>query len=240
MVSKFKSLAVVIPVHNEERIIKKTVSKVLSELNKLSVNSLLLIINDGSTDKTQDLLHELSRKYSKLKILKHNKNKGYGGAIQTGISYCLLKKIDYALFMDSDLTNDPKEIKKFVSEINNNYDCVKASRYISGGKTIKVPAGKIVISRFGNLISSLLFNVGIKDCTNGFRMLKVSKLKYIKLQENGFPVIMEEMYYLKKKKAKFKEIPITLRNRQHGKSHFRYSFRTFYDYLKYPIKSLWL
>ncbi len=241
MVLKSNSLAVIIPVHNEEKIIEETSDKVLKVLKSLPIRSRLVIVNDGSTDLTKEIIEKsIKRNPNILNIININKNKGYGNAIQAGIEYCIKGKIDYTLFMDSDLTNDPSDIKKFANEINQNYDCIKASRYIKGGKIQGVPAEKIIISRLGNLIASFLFNVGVKDCTNGFRMVRIDKFRKIKLREKGFPVIMEEIYYLKKRKAKFKEIPVTLKNRKTGTSHFKYSFKTFYSYLKYPVKSLWL
>ena len=241
MALKSKSLAVIIPVRNEEKIIEKTVGKVIKELKDLPIQSSLVIVNDGSIDNTKIIIKKsIKRNPNILNIININKNKGYGYAIQAGIEYCIKRKIDYALFMDSDLTNDPADIKKFANEINQNYDCIKASRYIKGGKIRGVPVEKILISRLGNLIASTLFNVGVKDCTNGFRMIRIDKFRKIRLRERGFPVIMEEIYYLKKRKAKFKEISVTLKNRKTGMSHFKYSFKTFYSYLKYPVKSLWL
>src|SRR3989344_6487204 len=230
MVLKSKSLAVIIPVRNEEKIIEKTVGKVVKELKDLPFRSSLVIVNDGSEDYTQIIIEKSIKKYPKiLNIINFDKNKGYGRAVQAGIEYCIKRKIDYALFMDSDLTNDPADIKKFANEINQNYDCIKASRYIKGGKAQGVPVEKKIISRLGNLIASSLFNVGVKDCTNGFRMVRLDKFRRIKLREKGFPVIMEEIYYLKKRKAKFKEIPVTLKNRKTGMSHFKYSFKIFYN-----------
>lgn len=233
------SLIIAIPVHNEELIIGKTIQLVNIEINKIKLNIEVLIINDGSSDKTKELLTSYSKKNKKLRFINHKKNNGYGKAIQSGIKYSIENNFNYILFMDSDLTNNPKDIRKFVNEIDNNFDCVKASRYIKGGKVYNVPASRYYTSRIGNIIASSIFNVGVKDCTNGFLMLKVSNFKSIQLKENGFQIIMEEIYYLKKISANFKEIPITLIHRKSGKSSFRYSPNVFYSYLKYPIKSLW-
>lgn len=241
MGSKSKSLLIAIPAFNEEKIINKTSLRVISEIKKLNVKTRLLIINDGSTDNTANRVIKLKTLFPRqIDLVNHIKNKGYGGAIQSGIKYAFSNNFDYILFMDSDLTNDPKDIKRFAEAIRNDYDCVKASRYISSGKTINVPLKRVLLSRGGNLIASLAFNVGIKDCTNGFQMIKVKKLKNVKLHESGFSVIMELMYFLKKRNAKFSELPVTLTNRKTGTSTFHYSFKTFYNYLKFPIKSIWV
>lgn len=241
MESKYKSLAVVIPIYNEEKLVRNTVSRVIAEISKLKNPSFLLFVNDGSHDQTLKIVVKLQKKYkNKLIIVSHEKNLGYGAATQTGINYALKNNIDYILFMDSDLTNNPLDIKRFAKEMELSIDCVKGSRYIKGGKAIGVPKIKVLISRLGNFIASSLFNIKINDCTNGFRMVKVSRFKNEKLSEKGFPIIMEELYILKKKHSKIKEIPVTLTSRKLGKSHFNYSLKTFFNYLKYPIKSIWV
>lgn len=241
MASKSKSLLIVIPVHNEEKIIGKTVLKVLSELDRIALKSKLLIVNDGSSDKSSEIIRKIiNKKSGKIDLFEHKKNSGYGSAVQSGIKYAINNKFYYVLFMDSDLTNNPSDIKKFSELVKDDFDCIKASRYINGGKVKNVPLKRVLLSRVGNLIASLAFNVGIKDCTNGFLMLKAGKFKNISLKEKDFSIIMEEIYVLKKKRARFAEIPVTLSNRKSGTTSFRYSPSVFYNYLKYPIKSLWI
>lgn len=100
-----------------------------------------------------------------------------------------------------------------------------------------MPAFRQIISIIGNNLASWIFNVDIKDCTNGFRMVRLKVLKGIKFKENNFSIILEEMYYLKKMGVKFSEIPNVLYARRNSKSHFTYKPRIFYDYFKYLIKS---
>lgn len=239
MVSKSNSLLVIIPVYNEGKIISKTLDRVISELDKIKIKSNLLIVDDGSRDDSPRIVVRLMKKHPKLRFTKHAQNKGYGTAIQTGIEYGLKRHFHYGLFMDSDLTNNPQDIIKFADQITYDYDCVKGSRYIKGGKVSGVTFKRVLMSRVGNIIASFIFGIGVKDCTNGFRMIKLEKFRKIKLKEKGFAVIMEELYYLKKEMATFKEVPVVLTNRKNGVSRFEYSFSTFYSYIKYPLKSLW-
>lgn len=237
MVSKSrKLLAVIIPMYNEEKVANRCIERVLTQLNKESVGSILIVINDGSTDKTFSILEEWQRKEKKfLKIVHHKKNKGYGGAIQTGIKEAIKLGYIYTLTMDSDLTNDPKYIHAFIEASKTNIDCVKASRYIKGGRVINVPAYRVFVSYVGNKLASILFNIGVTDCTNGFRMVKTSLLKNVRFRENNFSIILEELYYLKKKRATFMEIPNTLTARKDSASHFSYKPKVFYDYFKYTL-----
>lgn len=226
---------------NEEKVANRCISKVIEHLKKESKMCLLIVVNDGSNDKSASILNMWGRKERKLlKVIHHKNNKGYGGAIQTGINEAVKMKFDYCLTMDSDLTNDPKYIRDFIKASENGYDCIKASRYISGSNVVNVPYFRIFISSVGNRLASSLFNIGITDCTNGFRMARVLKLKGIKFKENNFSVILEELYMLKRRGAIFTEIPYTLTARTNSNSHFSYKPKVFYDYFKYAIMAMFL
>lgn len=240
MASKYKkdSLAIIIPMLNEEKVASRCIEEVFKEINKLKNKIVLIVVNDGSTDKTLSILEKKLKKYTnRLIIVSNTVNSGYGFALQKGIKVALEKKFEYYLTMDSDLTNPPKYIADFVKSMSDTTDCVKASRYIKGGGVVNVPYFRQLISIFGNYIASLIFNVGIRDCTNGFKMVRLKLLEDINFKENNFSIILEEMYYLKKRKAKFIEIPNMLYTRKNSESHFRYTPKIFYDYFKYVFKS---
>lgn len=240
MESKFKkpSIAVIIPMYNEENVASASIDAVMNVIKTLNYPITLLIINDGSKDRTKQILLSKQKKYGKkLIVITHKINKGYGAALQSGINKALELGFTWGLHMDSDQTNDPKYIYDFIKNLGENYDCIKASRYIKGSKIVNVSRFRRYISVVGNLIAARLFNVGIKDCTNGFRIVRLTLLKDITFKENSFSIILEELYYLKKKKARFKEIPYTLTARISSHSHFTYKPKTFVDYLKYAIKS---
>lgn len=223
---------------NEENTASFCIDSVIKEIIKFKNQIKLIIVDDGSIDKTSEILKHKKKQYKdKLIILTHKKNKGYGAALQTGIDYALKADYEFYLTMDSDLTNPPEYIADFVKVMSDNIDCVKASRYIRGGKVVNVPLLRQSVSIVGNYLASLFFGVGIKDCTNGFKMVRLKLLKGIKFKENSFSIILEEMYYLKKRNAKFAEIPNILYARTNSRSHFKYKPKIFYDYFKYVIKA---
>jgi dolichol-phosphate mannosyltransferase len=241
MASKYKksSIAIIIPMYNEEASASKCVDKVVKELKKVKNYTKLLAVNDGSTDKTLQILREKKKKYkSKIEIITYSKNRGYGFALNRGIKKALDKGFEFYITMDSDLTNDPKYIHDFIRAMSDKIDCVKASRYITDGKVINVPLFRRVVSIIGNGLAGMFLNLGIKDYTNGFKMVRLNLLKGVSFKENNFSIILEEIYYLKKKGARFTEIPNTLTVRENSKSHFRYTPKTYYDYFKYLILSL--
>jgi glycosyltransferase involved in cell wall biosynthesis len=198
---------------------------------------MLIVVNDGSVDATGEILSRLTPEFVRLTVVTHEKNAGYGGAIRTGIRKAAEMRFDYALFMDSDLTNDPKYIAAFIEKMLAGVDVIKASRYIRGGRAVSVPFYRVVISVIGNALVRFMFGLPIADCTNGFLAMKVDILKQMPLTERGFAVIMEELYYAKFLARTFAEVPYTLTARSETvrRSSFYYRPRVFYQYLKYAV-----
>lgn len=241
MGSKQHSACVIIPMYNEEHGAERCVRAVVSVLQNIEIPSSLLVVDDGSKDTTLKILQRLEKVYKdKFTIISHKQNQGYGAGLATGVREAIKREYEYCIFMDSDLTNSPDFIPKFVDQIDNGYDCVKASRYIQGGGMAGVPFLRRIFSRFGNMVASILFNLGVHDCSNGFRMVRLEMLKSVRYKENGFSIILEELYYLKKKGARFKEIPNILTNRSIGKTSFSYTPRMLWDYAKYAIKAIFI
>lgn len=223
---------------NEEKNASLCVESVIKEIIKIESPIKLLIVDDGSADMTSHILKQKEIKYrKKLTVITHKKNLGYGSALQTGIRYAIKNRFDFYLTMDSDLTNPPKHIKEFIEFTNSSLDCIKASRYVRGGRVVNVSFFRQFVSIVGNKIASILFGVGLNDCTNGFKMVKLSFLKGVRFKEKNFSIILEELYYLKIKKAKFGEIPNVLYARRNSKSHFVYDPKIFFDYFKYVLKA---
>ncbi len=173
-----------------------------------------------------------------FRILTHEVNQGYGRALQTGIKAAIDGGYDYILFMDSDLTNDPSDISRFVQKMNEGVSVIKATRYSEGGGIDGVPFYRWIISWAGNKLAKALFRLPISDYTNGFRAVKSSLLRDVSFSENDFSIIMEELYLIRPSAKSYANIPVRLTNRSENlkPSSFVYSPKTFIRYLKYPVK----
>jgi len=233
-----RKLAVIIPMYNEEGNAEKCIREVCSVLNKKLPEVKLIVVNDGSKDKTEDILKSLDAEDLPFSFVSHPLNKGYGAGLITGAKEALSQGYEFGLFMDSDLTNDPEIIPEFASKIaSGSYDLVKASRYISGGGMEGVPFKRRIITITGNFVASFLFGMGIKDCTNGFHAVRLELIVDIDFKERGFPFLLEELYYLKKKGVRATEIPyvLTSRGADEGVSSFSYTPELIWKYLKYAL-----
>lgn len=232
------SFAVVIPMFNEESQAEACVRAVCAELDRIEQDSALIVVNDGSGDNTAAILEGLRGDLARLVVVEHEINQGYGAGLRTGMRTAIERGFDYALFMDSDLTNDPADISKFVAKMEEGIDVIKASRYSDGGGTKGVPFKRWIISRVGNFIAKVLCRLPLSDLTNGFRAVKTDVLAQCELAENNFAIIMEELWWCKYKAKTFCHVGVVLTSRAPGQrqTSFAYTPGIFRDYLKYPLR----
>jgi glycosyltransferase involved in cell wall biosynthesis len=228
-------------VYNEEAIAKPNIEIILGYAKKLPPLVTVLVVNDGSQDSTADILKDLLNRYkdSNFQVISHPQNVGYGAALKTGIKFAVDNHYDYALFMDGDLTNHPKYLEKFYEKMSEGWDYIKATRYSKGGSVQGVSWNHRIISMVGNLVARILYGLPLTDITNGFRAVKTNILKQMNFTEQGFVMIMEELYQAKFLTESFCEIPyvLTCRGEGQGTTHFSYGPRICMQYLKYAFKS---
>jgi dolichol-phosphate mannosyltransferase len=233
------SFAVVIPAFNESAGIGACVRAIDRALERLTNRTALIVVDDGSADGTYGVLAKLEPVHTRLIVVRHSKNLGYGAGLRSGVAAAARQGFEYVLFMDSDLTNDPKYLADFAQQMAGGTDVIKASRYIAGGGVNGVPGWREVLSVVGNTVARLLFRLPVRDCTNGFRAVRTELLTAIDLEENGFAVIMEELYRLRPLAQSYAEVPIVLTARTDDlrPSSFSFGPRAMLRYLKYPALS---
>jgi dolichol-phosphate mannosyltransferase len=233
------SFAVVVPAYNEEAGIEACITAVGDVLTELPNRAMLIVVDDGSADGTTRRLSQLAPIRPWLVLLRHPENRGYGAALRTGTRAAEERGLEYVVFMDSDLTNDPRYLRGFAAAMGNGIDVIKASRYAVGGGTSGVPTWRVALSLAGNLVARLLFRLPIRDCTNGFRAVRTGLLTSIDLQENSFAIIMEELYKLRPLARTYGEVPIVLTARRDGLTPSRFSLGpgAMLSYLRYPLLS---
>jgi dolichol-phosphate mannosyltransferase len=233
------SFAVVVPAYDEEHGIEACVRAVAAALAALPNRGVLIVVEDGSHDATGAVLHRLEPELEGLIVLRHERNRGYGAGLRTGTEEALRRGYDYVLFMDSDLTNDPAYLADFAARMADGVDVIKASRYVPGGGVEGVPAWHSRLSQLGNLVARLLFGLPVRDSTNGFRAVRTELLASVDLEENGFAVIMEELYRLRPLARGYAEVPIVLTSRadELRPSSFSFGAGAMARYLKYPLLS---
>lgn len=232
------NLAVVIPMYNEVSGAKLCVERVLDALSALSVPAALIVVDDGSKDGTGKALDDLFAARGGF-ILVHQENRGYGGALIRGGREAAAQGYDYVLFMDSDLTNPPDHIARFIPAMLAGYDVIKGSRLTQGGDMDAVPWNRRLFTVTGNAVARSLFRMGIADCTNGFRAIRTELFVSMPLTERGFAVIVEELYWAKRRAASATSVPtsLTARTGKQRTTSFEYRPAIFWSYLKYALRA---
>ena len=126
--------------YNEQECAERSVRKLVAALDDMGLAVPIVVVDDGSGDDTNAILTRIQPEFGeRLVVLSHPVNRGYGGAIKTAYEYAAEQDIEYVLFMDADLTQDPKYIADFIPLMEKGYGMIKASRYIAGGRAVNVP-----------------------------------------------------------------------------------------------------
>ena len=232
-------VCIVVPMYNEAAIALESIEVILQYTRRLPPVVTLVVVNDGSKDDTGCIIRGATGGLAEAEfvLISHPVNQGYGAALRTGMLYAVDRGYEYALFMDSDLTNHPKYLKNFYDKMIEGWDYIKATRYAKGGAVVGVPWLNRLISTVGNVMARYLYGLPLTDITNGFRAVKVEILRKLDLRENDFTIIMEELCQAKRFTNSFTELPYVLTSRVQGVSRFTYTPKTCLRYLRYAIKS---
>jgi len=221
-------LSIIIPIYNEEKTIREVLNKVLEQTLVQEV----IIVNDGSRDKTANILRKIKSQNSKVKIMNHTKNLGKGAAVRTGI---YMATGDYVLIQDADLEYDPDEYKKLISKASYK-KVIYGSRLLTKNPHayIRTYLGNILITNFCNL----LFGTKLTDSYTCYKLLPTKLVKALNLFSNGFEIEAEITGKLAKRKIPILEVPISFKPRSYDegkKIKARDALRGFLVFLKIKL-----
>jgi dolichyl-phosphate beta-glucosyltransferase len=210
-----KYLSIIIPAYNEEERIVKTLEEITSFMSKTKISYELIVVDDGSKDKTYEVTQNFFSLYPDLnfKLLKNSENLGKGAAVRKGILNATGKLI---YFTDADLSTPIEEIMKFKEFIEKEgYDIVIGSRAVKGAKIlIHQPFYREMMGRLFNKIVKILVISDFNDTQCGAKMFKneVAKKVFSLSTLNNFAFDVEILFIAKKLGYKIKEIPVVWRN----------------------------
>ena len=163
-------LSVVIPAHNEEGSIAATVQDLYSSLSAAQIEHEILVVNDGSLDRTSEILRGLLRETPTLRCLVNPFPLGFGIAVRKGLASCSGEAVAIFMADGSDLPTDL--IRFFHAMTANDLDCVFGTRFSKESTLIDYPFLKLILNRCANTFIRVLFGLRYNDLTNAFKLYR--------------------------------------------------------------------
>jgi dolichol-phosphate mannosyltransferase len=217
--AKLKCLSVIIPARDEEGCIASTVEHLTVELRLRGVPHEIVVVDDGSSDRTWEILNDLKTRLPALVPVQNQGQHGFGRAVSYGLDHM---KGDAAVIMMADESDDCRDVVRYWESLNEGWDCVFGSRFVKGGGTIDYPWSKLLLNRLANKFLQFLFNIGLNDTTNAFKAYRKTVIDGCRpLIAPHFNLTVEIPLKAIVRGYSWTVIPITWRNRKSGEAKFK-------------------
>ena len=207
-------LSVIIPARDEAGCIAATVEHLHVELRLNNVPHEIIVVDDGSTDRTWDVLQETRTRIHTLRPIRNLEAHGFGRAVVLGFEQA---KGDALVVMMADESDDCRDVVRYWQTLNSGYDCVFGSRFIKGGGAIDYPLLKLWVNRCANLFIRMLFRIKANDITNAFKAYRREVINGCRpFLSPHFNLTVEIPLKAIVRGYTWTVIPITWRNRRSG------------------------
>jgi glycosyltransferase involved in cell wall biosynthesis len=220
-------LSIFFPAYNDSGTIASLVITALRTARTLTPDHEVIVVNDGSKDGTAEILAELASIYPQVRIVTHETNRGYGGALRSGFASATRELIFYT---DGDAQYDPAEMAALWRRFDDSVDLVNGYKISRSD-----PLHRIVIGRIYHHMVKLLFGLTVRDVDCDFRMMRRSIFDTVHLEKNSGVICLEMMKKITDGGFRIAEVPVHHYHRAYGKSqffNFKRLYRTAIDVMK--------
>jgi glycosyltransferase involved in cell wall biosynthesis len=207
-----ESISVFFPAYNDAETIASLVEGAFSVLPALTDDYEVIVVNDGSTDATPAVLNELARRLPRLKVIHHESNRGYGGALRTGFTAA---SKDLIFYTDGDGQYGVRELAALRPLLTGEVDIVNGYKVKRADRLYRRMIGAVY-----NRLARLLFRLPIRDVDCDFRLVRRRAVRQIDLVSSSGVICVELVHKLHRAGCVFAEAPVTHHPRAHGRSQF--------------------
>jgi glycosyltransferase involved in cell wall biosynthesis len=209
-------LSVFFPAYNDSGTIASLVIRAVQTASRLTPDYEVIVVNDGSVDATAAIADELASTYPRVRVVHHSKNRGYGGALQSGFAAATKELVFYT---DGDAQYDPAEMAALWAAMRDGVD------WVNGYKISRSdPLHRIVIGRIYHHTVKLLFGLKVRDVDCDFRLMRRSIFDRVRLEKTSGVICLEMMKKFHDFGFRVAEVPVHHYHRAYGKSQF-FNFR---------------
>ncbi len=210
------SISAFFPAYNDGGTIPSMVLTALMTLRELTDDYEVIVVNDGSADYTAAVLDELAARYPELRVIHHEQNRGYGGALRTGFRSATK---DLVFYTDGDAQYDPQEMTRLYEVWNAQVD------FVNGYKISRSdPMHRVLIGRLYHWTVKLAFGLSLRDVDCDFRLMRRSIFDQVHLESDSGVICVELMKKVQDAGYRIVEVPVHHYHRAYGKSQF-FNFR---------------
>jgi len=205
-------LSVVIPAHNEAESIGETVEGIRAALRTAAIDYEIIVVDDGSRDRSAAVLAELAQEMPQLRVVTHPVNRGYGGALRSGFAAATKQLVFYT---DGDGQYDVKEMPIMLALLVDDTD------FVNGMKMSRSdPAYRVFIGNLHKFVTRWAFWLPIDDVDCDYRLIRRSVLERVELHSNSGSICVELVKRAQRAGARFRQVSVRHYPRQFGSSQF--------------------
>jgi glycosyltransferase involved in cell wall biosynthesis len=204
-------LSILMPVYNERTVVEQCIAQVLSAPLPEQMERELIIVDDRSTDDTWPILERLAAADSRIRLFRHDVNRGKGAAVRTAIQQATG---DFSIIQDADLEYDPVEYPILIRPLlDGRADAVFGSRYLAGSQTRVLRYWHSMINKGLTTISNMFCNLNLTDMETGYKVFRTDLLKSIPIRSDRFGFEPEIVMKSAKRNLRIYEVPISYHGR---------------------------
>ncbi|MBI3208859.1 MAG: glycosyltransferase [Candidatus Solibacter usitatus] len=204
-------LSILVPVYNERSVVERSLGLVLAAPLPEHMERELIVVDDCSTDGTFAILQRLAAAEPRIRLYRHEVNRGKGAAVRSAIQYA---QGDFVVVQDADLEYDPNEYPRLLRPLlDGRADAVFGSRYLAGEQTRVLPFWHSMINKHLTLLSNIFSNIKLTDMETCYKVFRTDLLKSIPIRSDRFGFEPEITMKSAKRKLRIYEVPISYHGR---------------------------